>query len=54
MYRRLDKAYIEVSSSAVLLGVTTASLTQMVQLGLELPRLVWIGRVLAWAESLTV
>jgi Uma2 family endonuclease len=53
MYRRLDEAYTEVPSSAVLLGVTTASLTQMVQLGLELPRQVGIGQVRAWAESLT-
>jgi Uma2 family endonuclease len=53
MYHRADEAYTEVPSSAVLLGVTTASLTQMVQLGLELPRQVWIGWVRAWAESLT-
>ena len=52
MYRRLDEAYTEVPSSAVLLGVTTASLTQMVHLGLELPRQVWIGRVRDWVESL--
>jgi hypothetical protein len=25
----------------------------LMQLGLELPRQVWIGRVRAWAESLT-
>ena len=53
IYRRADEAYTEVPSSAVLPDVTTASLTQMVQLGLELPRQVWIGRVRAWAESLT-
>jgi Uma2 family endonuclease len=53
IYRRADDAYTEVPASAVLLGVTSASLIQLVQLGLELPRLVWIGRVRAWAESLT-
>jgi Uma2 family endonuclease len=53
MYHRADEAYTEVPSSAVLLGVTTASLTRMVQLGLELPRQVGIGQVRAWAESLT-
>jgi len=52
IYRRADEAYTEVPSSAVLPDVTTASLTQMVHLGLELPRQVWIGRVRDWVESL--
>jgi Uma2 family endonuclease len=53
IYRRVDVTYTEVPASEVLPGVTSASLIQLVQLGLELPRLVWIGRVRAWAESLT-
>jgi Uma2 family endonuclease len=53
IYRRVDEAYTEVPSSTVLPGVTSASLIQVVQLGLELPRQVWIRRVRAWAESLT-
>ena len=53
IYCRVDDAYTEVPASAVLLGVTSASLIQLVQLGLELLRQVWIGRVRAWAESLT-
>src|SRR5215831_7737881 len=53
IYRHVDVAYTEVPASEVLPGVTSASLIQLVQLGLQLPRLVWIGRVRAWAESLT-
>jgi Uma2 family endonuclease len=53
IYRRVDVTYTEVPASEVLPGVTSASLIQLVQLGLELPRQVWIGRVRAWAESLT-
>jgi len=53
IYRRADDAYTEVPASAVLPGVTSASLIQLVQLGLELRRQVWIGRVRAWADSLT-
>ena len=53
IYRRADDAYSEVPASAVLLGVTSVSLVQLVQLGLELPRLAWIRQVQAWAESLT-
>jgi Uma2 family endonuclease len=53
IYRHVDVAYTEVPESEVLPGVTSASLIQLVQLGLQLPRLVWIGRVRVWAESLT-
>jgi hypothetical protein len=53
IYRRADDAYTDVPASAVLPGVTSASLIQLMQLGVELPRLVWIGRVGGWAESLT-
>jgi Uma2 family endonuclease len=53
IYRRVEDAYIEEPASAALPGVTSASLMQLVQLGLELPRQVWIGQVRAWAESLT-
>jgi Uma2 family endonuclease len=53
IYRRVDGPYAEVPSSEVLQGVASTSLMQLVQLGLELPRQVWIGRVRAWAESLT-
>jgi Uma2 family endonuclease len=53
IYCRADDTYTEVPANEVLPGVTSASLIQLVQLGLELPRQVWIGRVRAWAESLT-
>lgn len=53
LYRRADVAYTEVSASEVLPGVTSASLIQLVRLGLELPHLAWIRQVRAWAASLT-
>jgi hypothetical protein len=53
VYRHADDAYTEVPSSTVLRDVTSASLIQLVQLGLGLPRQVWIVRVRTWAESLT-
>ena len=52
IYRRVDDTYTEMTSSAILPGVTNAHLTEFVQTGLELPRLTWIRRVRAWAESL--
>jgi Uma2 family endonuclease len=53
IYSRVDEAYTEVSVSAVLPDVTSAALVQLVQLGLELPRQMWISRVRAWAEAPT-
>jgi Uma2 family endonuclease len=47
IYRRADDAYTEVPSSIVLRDVTSASLIHLVQLGLEVPRQVWIERVRA-------
>jgi Uma2 family endonuclease len=51
--RRADVIYTEVTDSAILPGVTSVHLMQWVRTGLGMPRLAWIRRVRAWAESLT-
>ena len=52
VYFRTEDTYIEVAVSAILPGITPAHLTELVQMGLELPRLTWIRRVRTWAASL--
>lgn len=52
IYCRAEDTYTEITSSATLPGITSAQLTEWVQAGLELPRLVWIRRLRTWAASL--
>ncbi len=52
IYRQTDDTYTTVSASTILPGVTPIQLTEWVHTGLELPRLSWIRRVRAWAESI--
>jgi Uma2 family endonuclease len=52
IYCRAEDTYTEMTSSATLPGITSAHLTELVQMGLELPRLAWIRRMRTWATSL--
>lgn len=53
IYRLADGDYQAVDVSAALAGVTSARLTEWVALGVEQPRLTWIRRLRAWAETLS-
>jgi Uma2 family endonuclease len=52
IYQRRADGYTIVDTSAVLPGVTSHQLTQLVAEGHEVPRPAWLRRVRAWAGSL--
>jgi Uma2 family endonuclease len=52
IYRRGAAGYTVADTSAVLPGVTSRQLTQLVQTGFEMPRPAWLRNVRSWAASL--
>jgi Uma2 family endonuclease len=52
LYRRGPDGYTIVEASTILSGVTSRSLTQLVETGLNTLRPTWLRSVRAWAESL--
>jgi Uma2 family endonuclease len=53
IYRYHTDGYAVADSSTVLPGVTRHQLTQLVDMGYEMPRPAWLRHVRAWAEGLS-